>query len=79
MVCCWISIITTSGIPIAQFASDGLPVPFSVQGVLVALQSNAAIRRIETELADIAYQLTSCSEIVTSLFAPCRSLTASRY
>lgn len=71
MVSCWVSLISTTGLPLGQFSSDHVETSFAIQGMLSALQTSAglgegSINSIDTDLAEIAYLQTG--EIVRQLF-----------
>ncbi|CEO97990.1 Roadblock/LAMTOR2 domain-containing protein [Plasmodiophora brassicae] len=60
MVCAWVSLLSSGGLPLCQASSDGVETSFAVEGVLSALQTSAGvagadITHIETDTALISY------------------------
>lgn len=76
MVCAWVSLLSSGGLPLCQASSDGVETSFAVEGVLSALQTSAGvagadITHIETDTALISY--AKSGDIVRGSI--CRAMT----
>eukprot|EP00474_Spongospora_subterranea_P010973 CRZ11431.1 hypothetical protein [Spongospora subterranea] len=72
MGCCWMAIVSSAGMPIFQYSSDGIDTPFAIQGLLTALQTSTQsyqcqVDVIHTKTASIAYLIVDDTMFICCL------------